>query len=107
MKDEKQRKHYRLVYPDSYRPSLRMDIDNYEVEDVSEYGLKVKVDEDQAFMIEDSVLATTAFPNGREFDLDGHVVRIDKGYIGLQLDTSLPLSIIRSDFQYINNNYSN
>ena len=106
MKDQKQREYYRLAYPRSYRPSLVMDIDNYAIADVSEYGVKVRVDEDPAFMVDDNIFATIAFPDGREFDLSGHVVRIDNGYAGLQLETPLPLSIIRSEHLFLMNNYA-
>ena len=106
IKDEKQREYYRLAYPDSCRPSLVMDVDNFDIADVSEYGVKVRVDEDPAFMVDDNIFATIAFPDGREFDLSGHVVRIDQGYAGLQLDTPLPLSVIRSEHLYLMNNYA-
>jgi len=105
MKGQKQREYYRLVYPDSYRPSLMMSIDNYEIEDVSEYGIKLRVEEDSAFMVNDNIMATIAFPDGREFDLSGHVVRVDQSCAGLVLDTPLPLSVIRSETLYIIANY--
>jgi PilZ domain len=105
MKDQKQREYYRLAYPGSYRPSFMIDIDNYEIEDVSEYGVKVKVNEDPAFMVDDNFMATIAFPDGKEFDLSGQVVRIDHGFAGLQLNTPLPLSLIRSESLYIINNF--
>ena len=105
VKDEKQREYYRLAYPRAYRPSLIMDIENFEVEDVSEYGLKVRIDDDLAFMVDDDVQAIIAFPDGREFDLSGHVVRIGEGYAGVELETPLPLSLIRSEYLYIVNHY--
>ena len=107
MKEQKQREYYRLAYPGSYRPLLMLDIDNYEIEDVSEYGMKVKIPEDDAFMVDDNFMAIISFPDGKEFDLSGQVVRIDQGYAGLQLDTPLPLSIIRSESLYIITHYPN
>jgi len=105
MEGQKQREYFRLAYPDSYRPSLMMAIDNYEIEDVSEYGIKLKVEEDSGFMVDDDFMAIIAFPDGREFDLSGHVVRLDQSYAGLHLDTPLPLSIIRSETLYVISNY--
>jgi len=107
MKVQNQREYYRLSYPLSYRPSLMIDIDNYEIEDISEYGLKVKVNKDPAFMVEDSVMAIITFPDGKEFDLNGHVIHIDRGFAGLHLETPFPLSLIRSEHLFIINNYSN
>lgn len=106
MNDYNQREYFRLAYPQTYRPCLVVDIDQYEIEDVSEYGMKVKIDQDPAFMIKDTIRAVIAFPDGKEFDLSGKVVRIDKGYAGLQLETPLPLSLIRSETLHIMNNFS-
>ncbi|MDH5484824.1 MAG: PilZ domain-containing protein [Gammaproteobacteria bacterium] len=105
MNDYKQREFYRLAYPRSYRPSLLIDVDHYEIEDVSEYGVKVKIDNDPAFMIDDTFMAIIEFPDGREFDLSGQVVRVDDNYAGLQLETPLPLSVIRSEHLYIINHF--
>jgi len=106
MNDYNQREYFRLAYPRTHRPSLMIDVDNYEIEDVSEYGVKVKIDNDPAFMVDDSVIATIAFPDGREFDLSGQVVRIQDAYAGLQLETPLPLSVIRSESLYVMTNFA-
>ncbi len=105
MLNEKQREHFRLAYPDIHRPRLMMDSDSFEVADVSEFGVKVRVDQDPAFMVDDNVMATIEFPDGREFDLSAHVVRLDDGYAGLRLDTPLPLSVIRAEALYVMYNY--
>lgn len=106
MKNEKQRQYHRLVYPDSYRPSLMMDASyNYEIADVSEFGLKVKVDDDLGLMVNDTVRAVISFPYGKEFDLSGQVVRVDNGYAGLQLDEPLPQSVITSEALYLIRNF--
>ncbi len=105
MLEEKQRQYYRLIYPDSYRPSLMLDVFEYEIEDVSEYGLKVKTDNDPVFMVEDEVLATIAFPDGKEFELSGHVVRVDEGFAGIALDSPLPDSLIKSEALYVIQNF--
>lgn len=105
MQNEKQREHFRLVYPENHRPSLIMDVDNYEVENVSEYGLKLKTITDLDFMVDDEIMATISFPDGREFDLSGHVVRLEEGAAGLHLETPLPMSVIRSETLYIMYHY--
>ena len=106
MKNEKQRQYHRLVYPDAYRPSLMMDAAyDYEIADVSEFGLRVKVNDDLAFMVDDTVRAIIAFPDGKEFDLSGQVVRVDQGYAGLQLDAPLPQSVITAEALYLMRNF--
>jgi len=105
MLNEKQRQYFRLIYPDSHRPSLMLDVYEYEVEDVSEYGLKVKTDNDPVFMVNDDVLAIIAFPDGKEFELKGQVVRVDDGFAGIALDSPLPDSLIKSEALYVIKNY--
>ena len=106
MKEEKQREYYRLAYPDVHRPMLLLGYDQYEVEDISEFGIRLKVDEDDpTFAMGDEVEATIAFPEGREFDLTGRVVRIHDGFVGIELETSLPDSLIRSEALHILYNY--
>lgn len=105
MKEYSQRECFRLLYPRSHRPSLMINIDSYEVEDVSEHGVKFRIDDDPAFMVDDNVTAIIAFPDGKEFDLSGQVVRIDNEFAGLELDTPFPLSVIKEQTLYIMNNY--
>lgn len=105
MLNEKQRQYYRLIYPASYRPSLMLDIFEYEIEDVSEYGLKVKTDNDPVFMVNDDVLATIAFPDGKEYELSGQVVRVEQGFAGIELDSPLPTSLIKSEALYVTQNF--
>ena len=105
MLNEKQRQYYRLIYPDTHRPSLMLDIFEYEVEDVSEYGLKVKTDNDPVFMVNDDVMAIIAFPDGKEFELSGQVVRVEHGFAGIALDSPLPNSLIRSEALYVTQNF--
>ncbi len=97
MINEKQREHYRLAYPQTHRPILSVGFDQYEVEDVSEFGIKFRIEDELDFMQDDEVMAIIIFPDGREFDLSGHVVRIQDGYAGLKLDTALPNDLIRSE----------
>lgn len=107
MKDHKQREYYRLKYPQSYRPCLLVDIENYEIEDISEHGMKFKIDSDQDFLLNENIMASIAFPDGKEFDLSGHIIRIENDYASIELDTILPLSLIRSEYIYISDNYEN
>lgn len=98
MMDEKQREYFRLAYPEVHRPVLSFEYDQYEILDISEFGIKIKVDaDDPTFEMGDEVMAIIMFPEGREFDITGHVVRMQDGAVGLELDTPLPDSLIRSE----------
>ena len=96
MKDEKQRQHYRLDYSQVDRPTLVVGMDEYDVEDVSEYGVKFKIEDELDFILGDHLMAIIVFPDGREFDLSGHIARLDQKCAGLRLETPLPDSLIRS-----------
>ena len=104
---QQKREYYRVQYPYSYRPSLTLDVDDYQIEDISEFGIKVKLDDNCALRLDDAVQANIAFSNGNEYELGGQVVRIDQGYAGLILKTPLPLSLIRAEHLYIIKNFSN
>ncbi|MDH5767265.1 MAG: PilZ domain-containing protein [Gammaproteobacteria bacterium] len=101
MSDVKQRQHYRLNYPEVYRPLLVVDVCDYEIEDISQYGLKFKVDDDLSFLIEDEILAVITFPSGKEYELSGQVIRVDQGYVSVKLDTPLPLDLIKSESLHV------
>ena len=101
MDGQKQREYFRLDYPDAYRPVLVIDSDEYEIENISEYGLKFKIGDDLDFDVKDTIMAIIAFPSGKEFDLIGQVVRIDQGYASIQLDTALPIELIKSESLHV------
>lgn len=102
---EQKREYFRVEFPNSYRPSLTMDVDNYEIEDVSEFGMKFKVGEGNPFTVNDLIIGTITFPDGKDFDLSGQVTRIDDGCVILELAEPLPLSKIRAEHLYLISNY--
>ena len=101
MVDQKQREYYRLDYPESYRPLLVVDDCDYEIENISEFGLRFKIGDDPAFSVKDNIMAIITFPGGKEFDLSGQVVRVEQGCASLQLETALPLDLIKSESLHI------
>jgi len=103
MNDKNRRVNFRLTYPNKRRASLILDVDNYEVIDVSECGAKVKTNEDTDFVVDDSFMAIIALQDGREFDLSGHVVHVQQDYAGLKFETPLPKNIIKSEYRLASN----
>jgi len=102
---ERKREYFRVEFPHSYRPSLTMDVDKYEIEDVSEYGVKFKSTEANEFMLDDLIIGTIIFPDGKDFELSGQVIRVDDCYVSLHLAEPLPLSKIRSEHLYLISHY--
>lgn len=102
---EQKREYFRVEFPHSYRPSLTMDVDNYEIEDVSEFGMKFKAGQGAPFTVDDLIIGTIIFPDGKDFELSGQVTRIYDGYVSLELAEPLPLSKIRAEHQHLLSNY--
>lgn len=105
MKNEKHRQHFRLSYPYVYRPTLHMDLDEFEVENISRSGLKVLTGSDLHYHLHDTVMCTISFSDGREYGLGGQVARTTDNYVCLQLDTPLPISLMRSEVINVMKNY--
>ena len=105
MKNDNLRSHFRLSYPHSVCPKLIMDQELYDIENVSECGVKVIASDDLGFMVHDSFLATIHFADGKEFSLVGQVVRTEGKYVCLHLDAPLPKSVLRNEVLLVMHNY--
>ena len=93
---EQKREYFRVAFPRSYHPSLELDIETYEIQDVSEFGVKFKVEGDNPFMANELVIASIIFPDDEKFELSGQIVRIDGDYVSMELASPLPLHKIRA-----------
>jgi PilZ domain len=101
MKNEKQREYFRLKFPVSYRPSFLMGPDSYKIVDVSEYGMKLKLNQFPVFTVKDNVRGAISFLDGAKCNLSGQVVRIEPGFAGLHLSTQIPPDLIKTEALYI------
>ena len=102
---EQKREYFRVEFPLTYRPLLTVDVDHYEIEDVSEYGMRFNAGDDRSFSLNDLIMGTIVFPDGKNFELSGQVARIDEAYVSLQLAEPLPLSKIRAEHLYLISHY--
>ncbi len=100
------REYFRVEFPHSYRPNLTMSAETYEIEDVSEYGVKFKVETITHFTLDEMVIVSVVFPDGEEYELSGQVVRIDDDAVSLQLLTPIPLSKIRAEHLHLIQHYN-
>ena len=101
MNNEKQREHFRLKFPVSYRPSFLVGKDSYKIVDISEYGVKLKLDEPSVFSVKDDFRGFISFLDGMQCSFSGQVVRIEPGFAGLRLSTQIPPVLIRTEALYI------
>jgi PilZ domain len=102
---EQKREHFRVTFPRSYHPSLELDSETYEIYDVSEFGVKFKVDGDNPFMANELVIASIIFPDDEMIELSGQIVRIDGDYVSMKLASPLPLGKIRAAHLHIIKNH--
>ena len=102
---EQKREYFRVEFPHSYRPSLAMDVDKYEIEDVSEFGMRFNAGDDNSFIVDDLIIGSIIFPDGQDFELSGQVIRVNDGFVSLQLAEPLPLSKIRAEHLYLISHY--
>ncbi len=102
---EQKREYFRVEFPRSYHPSLELDMDSYEIQDVSEFGVKFKVVGDNPFMTDELVVANIIFPDEEKFELSGQIVRIDGDYVSMELASPLPLHKIRAVHLYLIRNH--
>ncbi len=103
---EQKREYFRVEFPRSYSPSLEFDADTYEIQDVSEYGIRFRVSGDNPFMNDELVVANIIFPDNEKYELSGQIVRIDNGYVSMQLASPLPLSKIREEHLHLIHKYN-
>ena len=104
---EQKREYFRVEFPNIYRPFLVMNNEKFEIEDVSEFGMRFKVDELNLFLVNELIVADIVFPDGNMFELSGNIVRIDNGYVSMELSIPLPLSKIRAEHTYLLKHFLN
>jgi hypothetical protein len=103
---EQKREYFRVEFPRDYHPNLTMSADTYEIEDVSEFGLKFKVETTHPFTLDELVMATIVFPDGEEYELSGQIVRIDHSSVSMLLETPVPLNKIRAEHLHLIQHYN-
>jgi len=96
MVDQK-RDYFRLEYPNEYRPALRLQDRQYQVVDVSEYGIKFIAHEPGSFVVGQQLDGEIVFHDQDVCICRGKVIRLGKRSVILQLTEPVPLHKIRSE----------
>ena len=92
---EQKREYYRVEYPLNERPALLSMDDEFEVVDISEGGLKFKVDSNINLSVGDELGGTIKFSDNYTFVCKGKVIRIDDGKVAINYTHNLPLERVR------------
>ena len=104
-KMEYHRDYFRVEFPKTYYPVMHLEEGQYEVVDVSERGVRFKINDDNKFKEKEELVAIIQFPDGDIFDCSGQVVRMDDHAVSLSLSSPLPLKKIRSEHLYLLNHF--
>ncbi|MBP9707260.1 MAG: PilZ domain-containing protein [Oligoflexales bacterium] len=100
------REHYRIVYPVSARPVLRLRGKNFFVADISEQGLRFIYDlKHKAFGEGSRINAELIFQDGETLSVKGIVLRHQEDSIIVNLEEPIPLRKIMSEQIYLLNKY--
>lgn len=91
---EERRRHYRVRYPITRRPSVDVWGRRYEVIDVSEEGVRFHCPDSQGVAAGQPVQAVITFDDTGKADVEGKVVRIEQRRVALQLTVGIPYSRI-------------
>ncbi|MCW9013914.1 MAG: PilZ domain-containing protein [Gammaproteobacteria bacterium] len=103
---KQQREYYRINYPMAERPSLISREEEFEVIDVSEYGVKFKIQEISPFILGEEVTADIRFSDDEVYPCSGHINRYTNKEVVILLETPIPLNKIRSEHIHLINRRS-
>jgi hypothetical protein len=84
------RKHYRIEYPITERPTLIVgDSEEYEIIDVCEKGIKFFFHAGRSFLPLQSFKAKIRFHDDEEEEIEGKVLRANEDFVVVQLTTKV------------------
>lgn len=106
MVDQK-RDYFRLEYPYEYRPILLHQDRQYQVVNISEYGVKFRTDDVEQFDVGQQLKAEIVFHDQQRYPCHGEVIRMGSRSVVLQLEQPVPLHKIRSEHILLINRFSN
>lgn len=96
-----EREHYRIVYPSSARPLFVAGIVVREVVDVSEQGIRFRLNSGEASEPGDPIDGLVRFRRGEEVKVTGTVVRVVGQEVAVHLSVGVPLRIIIDEQRYL------
>ncbi len=71
------RTHYRLRYPIAERPTARIEDRDYEVSEISERGVKIRLESVSGLAVEQRFAGVLRFEDGETLGIEGVVLRSD------------------------------
>jgi hypothetical protein len=102
---ENKREHFRVRYPISCRPGLRLLNCLFEVIDISEHGIRFSGNKINQLQAEMEVMATVTFNDGSSLKVKGRILRVDKEVAVMYIAESIPFGRIMAEQRFIKVNY--
>ena len=104
-KMEHHRDFFRVEFPRTYYPVIHLQDGRFDVVDVSECGVRFRLNDVKRFSVEEDLVAIIQFPGGDIYDCSGQIVRVDEHAASMILSKPLPLKKIRSEHLYLLNHF--
>jgi len=99
---ESRRNHYRVTYPFAERPSLSIGWTSFQIVECSESGLRYELAERRSPAMGAQVAGRVEFRSGETIDIVGEVVRLQDGFVALELRTpGIPFGIVIREQRYL------
>lgn len=95
------RDYFRVTYPPGMRPTILIGKNEFEVNDISERGLKFW--NNQNIKLSEWVRGTITFHNKISLNVEGRIVWEYKNGIGVKLITAIPYNRILEEQRYVIN----
>ena len=96
-----EREHYRVQYPPPARPHIVVAGRSFEVIDLSERGVRFRLDEEVPLSVRDEVGGTVRFRRNESIEVMGVVVRVTGREVAVKLDVGVPLRIIIEEQRFL------
>jgi hypothetical protein len=96
-----EREHHRIQYPTAARPHIVVQGRSFEVIDLSERGVRFRLDEGVPLSVGDAVAGTVRFLRNESVEVMGVVVRVTGREVAVKLEVGVPLRIIIEEQRFL------
>ncbi len=95
------REHYRVAYPSTLRPKLLVQGHTFDVVDISERGIRFRLEKADEPAPGVEVQGTVRFRRGDTITVRGVVLRVVQGEVAAKLEEGVPLRVIMEEQRYL------
>ncbi|MDC0609197.1 PilZ domain-containing protein [Vibrio sp.] len=104
---EQRRQYFRLRYPKSARPVIRVEDKTFSVCESSEGGLRVLMGQVASLYCGLRMSATVSLHNESDVDIEGSILRFDDNEVVIKLDKGLSFKDMVAEQRYVKQKFPN